>query len=269
VTICIGALARDEDNSQVIVTCSDKMISNASYGSETQHKVQFLSDQLYALFSDSPARAKELELLFQDHLKSVSLTRSNLLEELEKPIVKLKRRLADSYTGRKLGVPYQYLLDNRHAWSDYVDSISKHRLRVGLIIAGFVEDQPVLLKTSDEDEESDYRLEWMHHFCAIGSGAWVANPQLHLREHDQNVPLDQALYQVYEAKRQAEISPGVGKKHTRILVLRRAPIGGIRIDVVMEPGMRHLARLYNRIGPKRVARLGDFPPGSFLEAMSR
>ena len=39
-TICIGALARDDDGTPCIVTCTDKMLSNDAYGAEIQHKVQ-------------------------------------------------------------------------------------------------------------------------------------------------------------------------------------------------------------------------------------
>lgn len=49
------------------------------------------------------------------------------------------------------------------------------------------------------------------HFAAIGSGAPIASSVLFQREHVfyRAVPL--ALYVVYEAKRLAEIAPGVGK----------------------------------------------------------
>lgn len=64
-TLCIGALARDDDGATCIVTCSDKMQSTEVYGSETLHKFQTLSPDFVSLFADSPARAKELYLLYQ------------------------------------------------------------------------------------------------------------------------------------------------------------------------------------------------------------
>lgn len=264
----MAAFARDEDGSTCIVTCSDKMESADAYGSEILHKLQVLSPDLVSLFADSPSRAHELALLYQDYLQEHPLKPSLIVEQLERPLVALKRRLAESYVGRRLGISYDDLLKDKANWGDYLDRIEKHQLRVQLIIAGFIGTRPIMLETAQVDTSDDHdRLEWVTHFASIGSGTWVAKPTLYMREQDRNAPLTKTLYQLYEAKRQAEISPTVGKLVTRMFVIRPHRAGPhLDVDVVTDDGMNALEALYRQYGPKPLPLLPEFKPSTFQKA---
>jgi hypothetical protein len=48
-------------------------------------------------------------------------------------------------------------------------------------------------------------------YATIGSGALHAGVSLSLNRHTASDPLARAIYRVYEAKKAAEVSPGVGK----------------------------------------------------------
>lgn len=267
-TLCIAALARDDDNSFCIVTCSDKLESNDLWGSETLHKVQSLSPDLLSLFADSPARAKELQLLYEEYLLAHPLQSSNVVQQLEHPLIMLKRRLAESYVGRRLGISYAELLQDKDKWTDYIEKIGRHSLKVSLIIAGFLGTRPILLQTMQVNEHDELpRLEWVQHFAGIGSGYWTAEPLLRMRQQDQNTSLSKSLYHLYEAKRQAEISPAVGKIVTRMLVIRpRGNAAHLNAQVVTDDGIEELQTLYEQHGPKSVPRLPALKASSFLEA---
>ena len=253
-TLCIAALARDEDNSFCLVTCSDKMESTDVWGSETLHKVQVLSPDVVSLFADSPARAKELKLLYEEYLGKHELQAANVVQQLEQPLIALKRRLAASYVGRRLGLSYEELVQDPAKWQDYLERIEAHQTRVSLIVAGFIKKRPILLQTAQLDTtDPNQRLEWVQHFAVIGSGSWLAEPSLRMREQDQNTKLGNTLYNVYEAKRQAEIGPAVGKKITRIYILRhrRAEDAHLRAEILTQHGLMQLQELYEMYGPKK------------------
>lgn len=55
-------------------------------------------------------------------------------------------------------------------------------------------------------------------FHAIGSGAVQAKNTLLFQKHSKTTPLLPAIYNVYKAKRNAEVSEGVGRE-TEMLVL--------------------------------------------------
>jgi hypothetical protein len=76
-TLCIGALAKTTGGDPCIVLCSDYKVGNDEFGSETEYKLQILSDQLVALFAGSPGRAKELAGYYQIHLEKEVLKSQN------------------------------------------------------------------------------------------------------------------------------------------------------------------------------------------------
>ena len=266
-TLCIAALARDEDNSFCIVTCSDKLESNEQLGSEIAHKFLVLSPDLFGLYSDSPARAKELQTYYQEHFKTHSLEPSNMAQQLEVPLTQLKRRLAESYVGRRLGISYAELLKNRKKWADYLENIERHKLGVDLLVGGFVGTRPLLYQTLAIDPEDPHdKLEALPHWGCIGSAYWTAAPTLRRREQDQNTNVWNTLYNLYEAKKQSEVGPGVGKKITRMFVIRpRAPgMSELNAQVVTGIGLQHLESLYKLYGPKPAPHMYDMPEDSFM-----
>lgn len=268
-TLCIGALARDDDNSFCIVTCSDKLESNDFYGAETLHKIHVLPPDLFMLFADSPARAKELQLLFEAHLKQEPLKASHIVQQLEIPLITLKRRLAESFVGRRLGMSYGEVLKEPDKWRYYLDQVDQHTLRATLIIGGFLEDRPILLQTIATQPDPQPRLEWVQNYAAIGSGGLIAEAWLAFREQDQNTRLWNTLYNLFEAKKQAQIGPPVGKKITRLVIWRRRGEGQpyLRATVITPEGISQLENLYKQYGPKPTRELYDTDITGHMESL--
>src|SRR5581483_2281836 len=151
-TLCIGALMR-HDYGDRIGLCFDTKISatDGEYASETQYKFRFLSDEICCLFAGKVSMAKELALAYEDHLRQVALTPHNLVEELQKPVFRIKRRLAETYVQRRWAVSYVEFRKQGAGWLGEHDHrhhlrvIEKHKLGVELIFAGFLSDRtPVL-----------------------------------------------------------------------------------------------------------------------------
>jgi hypothetical protein len=271
-TLCIGALAQEPSPlAPCLVLCFDYKIANDEWGSESEYKLHRLNDHLVALFAGAPGRAKELALIYQEYLKGTPLTLATAGKKLRKPWSELKRRMASAYVGRTLGLSYRDFLNHGANWFgprdfyDRVEKIEKHRLRVELIIGGFIEGQPALfLAAPDRDRD----FEPCTNFAVIGTGAYTAEPALHARSHLATTPLSRALYNVYEAKRIGETSPFVGTK-TRIIVLRLLPKNGgqqpvedVEVRVVTDTGEKWLRRLFGRYGPRPIRKSLCAPQGA-------
>lgn len=275
-TLCVGALAQVPASPETrIILCTDYKVAGDGFGSESEYKLRILSGQLMCLFSGSPGRAKELSSIYRRHLKNTTLVPDPdlIVAELSKPLRDFKLSIADRYVQNKLFISYRELIRKGPKWfgkeqqSKYVADVYKHKIRVDLIIAGFVEGMPVLCeaRADDGDLESGH-LEWKTGFSLIGTGSYTAEPVLHARKHTQDTPLDQALYNVYEAKKLGEISPFVGER-TTIHVLR-APKDGtsqIGVEIVSHNGEKALAELFKQYGPKPMASPPILPVGSLKE----
>jgi hypothetical protein len=248
-TLCIGALAQDRAQ-QSIVLCFDSKVSAEEFSSETEYKFASLSGQLSFLFAGSSGRAKELAWMYREFLKEAVLDKQSVVEQIRIPIARFKRRLADAYLGRTLGLSYDEVLAKGKDWfgKDFqrrLLCIEQHPLRVDLIFAGFIEHFPVLCELRNGE------LEWKTSFSAIGTGAYTAEPAIHSRNQADTTPLVRTMYNVYEAKRFGESSPFVGKQTTMIVLHPPdASPSHMRIDLVTEEGWQFLDSLFAEYGPK-------------------
>lgn len=276
-TLCIGARASVPiPLSPCIVLCFDTMVANEAFGSESEQKFRVLSDNLVSLYAGSPARAKELAMIYQSLLKTEPLPTDPALaiEFLRRPLAELKRRLANSYSQARLAVGYEELKDNGEKWfgtdrwQRHLQAIDQHDPNVQVIIAGFIGGTPVLYQTSKDSGSFD--LEAVPNYCLIGTGSFTAEPALHARKQLFTTSVSKALYNVYEAKRAGESSPFVGKE-TVIFVLHpesKEEPGAIRIEVVSKVGYKALDKIYRKHGPKPMPTWPDLPDGSLQSTWS-
>lgn len=243
------------------------MLANDAWGSESEYKFHVLSNQLVAMFAGSPAKAKELALMYQDHLAKTILSEATALEEIRKPLAAFKLRKADWFVKIKLAVSYQDFLANGETWfgrqtvDRYLTAIEEHYPNVEMIIAGFIDGKPVLYQIMREHGVQPIEVDPVTNFCLIGSGATTAEPSLHARLQTNNTPLTQTLYNVYEAKMAGESSPYVGQK-TRMYIVYASDTDPKRIvvDMVTEDGEKWLASLYAKHGPKAMKTWPTMPP---------
>lgn len=199
---------------------------------------------------------------------------SDALDHLRKPLVQLKRRIANSYAGARLAVSYEDLRDKgevwfgHERWQRHLDAIDSHDPNVEMVIAGFIGKTPLLCRVSRMGGWLD--VEPITNFCTIGTGSYTAEPALHAREQAFNLPLDRTLYNVYEAKRTGEMSPSVGKR-TTIFVVRAESAddpGVIQIQYVGEVGQKHLDKVFKKHKPKPMLTVPELTQDTLLDAMS-
>jgi hypothetical protein len=93
--------------------------------------------------------------------------------------------------------------------------------------------------------DADCEVSVSDHFECIGSGGFVARPQLLRRSYQSDVSLMDSIYRVYEAKALAEIVPSVGET-TSIDILY--PDG--KLEQLSDAGHSKVNSMFKRFGPK-------------------
>jgi 20S proteasome alpha/beta subunit len=73
-------------------------------------------------------------------------------------------------------------------------------------------------------------------FCAIGSGEHHAELTFIRSEYSPRLPLNRAVFLAYQAKRDAEMAPGVGSRYTDIGVIDEKGLHFLNESVLAELG---------------------------------
>ncbi len=96
-----------------------------------------------------------------------------------------------------------------------MDKITRFDLETSILLVGFDQNKEAQITEITQDSIADFR---MFNFHAIGSGNMQAANTLLFQKHDRKEKLISTIYNVYKAKRNAEVLEGVGKE-TDLFVL--------------------------------------------------
>lgn len=259
-TVCIAAICQS-DRDPKIVLCTDWRQETYLARSDTADKLRTLPRGWVALIADTLNRAEELTALYESHLSDLKGFKddAHLFSEIKKPAQEYKEILANEYISQTLGIGYQDFLNRAATLPDgfvtrRLEEVGAIKLGAALILAAFVavtdpvtkkrESQPYLFVVDDQEGHQDVaRVE--DNFAVIGAGSYVAIPALNQREIDGTQSLMETIYAVYEAKRLAEIVPGVGES-TSLEVL--GPDG--EMQSLSGEGHGRCKGLLRRLGPR-------------------
>lgn len=132
--------------------------------------------------------------LKKDYIKKNLLDKFGLSENEIKDIV--KGNIANNFIGK------------------LIEQIAKFELKTGILLVGFENNDPQIAEINENGfaDFSDI------HFHAIGSGSMQAINTLLFQKQSACNSLKTTIYNVYKAKRNAEVSSGVGRE-TDMLIL--------------------------------------------------
>ena len=258
-TVCIAALCQHKGKPRIVL-CTDWRGETYLGASETSDKLRLLPNGWVALLAGDLNRAEELVALYESHLakKDRFADDNELFTFMKRPAEIFKESLADSYIRQSLGISYREFLDRSDKIPPEIvnaklNEIDRIKLSTSLILCGFIriaqDDRidPYLFVVEDEDSHSNVvRVE--DNFAAIGSGAYVAIPALHQREHDSEKTLMETIYAVMEAKELSRVVPGIGAA-TSISVMD-ADADKPMLWSITEAGYKRCTALFGRLGPK-------------------
>lgn len=241
---------------------SDWRIENSSSGAEIQDKLYWIGDEWAVLIAGTLTRAFELVDTYAEYLRSlknrkIKITDTTIFEHVKRPPILQKYKIANEYVGALLGMTYKDFLTNgkqilpERQFEEIIADIQRLDLGCQLLLCSFIDGAQRIYKVCD-----DCSVEASEHFAVIGSGSDIAESVLFQRDHEGDLPLSHALYDVYEAARLGSKAPGVGNQHAISVLIPPRPRGKISFSRVSEKGYKFLDRCFKKFGPKEFYRLG-------------
>lgn len=264
-TLCIAA-ACVYKNRDAVVLGSDFTIEGVSKADILDKLYWIHGKQWPVLISDEISRAIELKEVYRQALESAErVDRDDLLRVMYEPLRTQKRRIADEYVSRQLGMSYFHFL--KHGRDELPETtrekilakVTRLRLHADLIIVVFLPRKTPTGRVRKYKSPWIFRVgnqgvDWCEQYGCIGSGADVAESILSYREQDEETPAYRSMYHVHEAMALgAKVSPGVGEGALAIVydngdkIVSEQPTGKYRamLDRVFK----------KRIGPRQVKKL--------------
>lgn len=236
-TICIAAICQDENNKEVIVFATDHMISHPlGQFDMAVDKYKEINRNTVAMLSGNP-------LFFDGIIKNCEECNNfnAIAEKVQQNMIDMKTGMIQKQILDIYHIDFTYISENLNTQHQnqfihtVFDTISKFNLETSILLAGFKEDSAQIIEINETSMDNTKDIS----FDAIGSGAVQAWNTMLFQGHSKTESLPTAIYNVYKAKRNAEVARGVGKE-TDIAVLSQS--GVTEID---EDKIKVLSKIYD------------------------
>lgn len=214
-TICLAAICKDKNKEYIIFSTDHMVTTSIGQFEHSIKKYKEVNCGTVAMLAGNP-------LIFD---KLINLANKNCsYQEIKKEIFEnfkkfraegIKNEIFDMF-----GIDKKYFLDvlDKPVPNPFIarilEKVCDYTLDTGILLIGFDGDEAQITEIS-EDGVEDFR---MMNFHAIGSGNIQAANALLFQKHDKEEGLFSSVYNVYKAKKNAEVLQGVGKE-TDLLIL--------------------------------------------------
>ena len=221
-TVCIAAIADASTPSPKIVFAADRLVSSWVNFESGVPKIRQLTNYAFVLIATNDAPiANGIILKAEEQIKSLCDERLTI-EQIVKMISKeCKNRLSDErerYVLSPFGLTYDgYITKSNDTSKELINDIaanlrdfedSDYEFEAEFMIIG-IEDRPLIYIVN---QKGDYTPSDYAGFATIGSGKYMAFPEITKFTYHPDVDMGQALVRVYNSKKIAERVGGVGKE---------------------------------------------------------
>lgn len=237
-TICISAIAKDEQKKEVLVFSTDHMVSTPV--GQFDHKIK-----KYKKLNNAIAMLSGRTLLFDECIKGVKKedTFSQVKERIFRNMKSIRNEAIRNEVYNRFNINSDFVtnminqpIQNPIA-NNILETISGFNLETSIMLIGFDENNNAQISEINENGMIDFRDIQFH---SIGSGTVQAlNTLLFQRQHC-NEKLSSTIYNVFKAKKNAEVSEGVGKE-TEILILKNSG----ECNEISEDDIQAMVKIYD------------------------
>lgn len=213
-TICIGTICA---NGKIAILATDRMVTSLGLSVEFEHesKIQRITKNCLVVTSGDASVHEEIlnpVIKKYQHIKLPLISQIN--EDIKKEYCNLRIRIIEEnlFKPRGLTITDYYKRQNDFSENfastieDYIES--EEIIELDLILAGVDINGAHLFYITDPGTSRPYTALG---FCSIGSGEPHAENSLIANHFSKRMTLKEAMYLTYEAKKRAQIAPGVGE----------------------------------------------------------
>lgn len=254
-TLCIAAPCIDQKGKQRIVVSSDWLTELGTLAAtEVQNKLYWLFGGSWCvLIAGTVPDALSVLTTIRRSIKAKKLTRSNIEDELNRAILKHKKKLVKRFVKARHGVSFEHFRTHKSEfdkgkWTETQSGIANIGLGCSLIVCAFLKKEAFVFQVNE-----DCSIVREENFAAIGSGSDVANAILCFRQQHEELSIEETAYSLFEATqfaRKAKV-PGVGKLHAFSVLYP-----GRKQRRLRQRGIRQLSKYFNEYGPQKIKRVG-------------
>lgn len=219
-TICIAAIC---DKNGKVVVAADRMLTGGDVEFEQdRNKIETMADRIAILTAGSALRHVDLLRNVQKGVQNRrDITVADVVDELKGRFAELRQQRAEEQYLRPLGITFGQFVQRQGSLPEMLAlrltaNIEAAELDMEFIVAGVDQIGAHIYHVHDPGMAECFDAIG---FCTIGSGERHATLTFIRSEYTVGCLLNQALFLVYQAKRDAETAPGVGAQYTDIAVI--------------------------------------------------
>jgi hypothetical protein len=238
-TVCVAALAAKTD---AIICIADKALSYGGYiqwESDSEKILPLNPGGSVVMYSDEGNGSRVLERIFEKANELGSKPRDHIIKVCEEQYKAAFDDLIEaSFLRPRLLTRKEYRAaitapEVNHLIRSLADEIKEFKMGCDLLICGFDETPaPFILYATSPGIVTDMTQVGFH---AIGGGWEQAISRILLAEHKREHPIEQTLYDCFDAKANAEIAVGVGYEwDAEILVAGRGTLVPKKVKQIIE-----------------------------------
>ncbi len=233
-TICLAVLCCE---SQQVVVAADRMITAGDTEFEQDvRKVHQVTAGCVVLSAGSALRLVELIRSARGELYTKRSPHViDVVDQLKGEFVQARKRRAEELHLKPLGLDFKAFLALQDKLSENLilrltRNIETEKLGLELLVAGVDVSGGHIHYIRDPGTSDCFDAVG---FCAIGSGEHHAELSFVRSEYSPRLSLNQAVFLAYQAKRDAEMAPGVGSHYTDIAVIDKSGVIHFMKDSVL------------------------------------
>ncbi len=225
-TICIAAIAKEDEKEYIIFSTDHMVTTNMGQYEHSIHKYSKLNKNTIAMLAGQVLLFEDLIRVNDDCIDYVQMK-----VEIFKNFKKKRKEIIENEIFNVFGIDDDFFINSlrKEIPNPYINSIlesvAEFKLKTSILLIGFL-DSKAQITNIEESGIIDFRS---MNFHAIGSGAIQAVNTLLFQKHSKTNPLLTTIYNVFKAKKNAEVSEGVGKE-TELLILKEDGIHQLSSD---------------------------------------
>ena len=213
-TICIGTIC---DNGKKAIVITDRMVTSSGLSVEFEHetKIQKLAEKCLIVTAGDASIHEEILRPVEEKYKNIDSPKiSDIVDDIKQEWCNLRIRIIEENFFRPRNLTMNEYYERQADFIEYFISsaedyiVNEELIDLELLLIGIDIYGAHLYYITDPGTSRPYTSLG---FCSIGSGEPHAENSLIANHFSRTWTLEEAMYLTYEAKKQAEIAPGVGE----------------------------------------------------------